>query len=97
MWWRSIYRIEEKLDSFKQDADKRLDNIEKVLILQEANLEKHMERSEHLEILIDRMEESDLKPLRKHVAMVEGGLKLIGLVGILVGILIGFFKLFSFV
>ena len=92
--WKQLGNIERILQEFKKNTDKRLNDIEKVLIIQESNLEKHMERSEHLEKIIEKMEEKDLKPLRRHVAMVEGGLKLLGLIGLLVGILSGLFKIF---
>ena len=48
-----------KLDSMYDEVDDRLDNIEKVLILQEENLKTHMQRSRYLEELLDRMKEKD--------------------------------------
>ena len=97
MFWKRIAKIEDLLESFKQGTDKRLDAIEKVLIKQEVNLEKHMERSEHLETIIEKMEDTDLKPLRRHVSMMEGALKLIGIIGILIGIAVSVFKISALV
>ena len=38
--------------------------------------------------------ESSVKPLTKHVAMVQGALKLVGIIGAMVGILAGLAKAF---
>ncbi len=90
-----IKNLEDKIDAQHKDVDNRLDAIEKVTLLQERNLDEHMKRSDNLEKLISRLEEKDLKPVVRHVAMVEGGLKLLGVIGIVVGIAGGLAKLFG--
>lgn len=72
--------------------DMKLDAIDKTLLKQELNLREHMKRSDQLEILIGSVN-VDMKPLQKHVAMVEGGLKLIGIVSLCVGIVLGIAQL----
>ena len=89
-------KMHDQLMAIYNDLDSRLDSVEKVLILQEENLKVHMKRSENLEELLDRHKEeyktdqketaNEIKPLRTHVNMVEGGLKLLGGISIHVGV-----------
>jgi len=83
---QQIKDINTKIDKHSDDTDARLDNIEKVMIAQEINLQEHMKRSEHLEEMLNHVKDNELKPLTKHAAMVEGALKLVGVLGIIVGI-----------
>lgn len=80
---KKINDIDRKIDKHSIDSDKRLDKIEKVLVAQEVNLKEHMRRSDNLEKLINIINENEIKPLRKHVSMVEGALKLLGVLSIL--------------
>lgn len=62
----------------KTDAlDSRLDSIDKTLVSQHEQLKEHMRRTrlaeENLNIIRD-----EIKPVQKHVAVVEGLMKLIG-------------------
>ena len=90
-----VNAVRDKQESNHQEIDKRLDTIEKVLIVQETNLQLHMKRSDNLEKLVEGIREKDIEPVKKHVNMVEGSLKLIGLIGLIVSILTGLFKLFG--
>lgn len=63
-----IKRLEAKVDKL----DERLDNMDKTLVLQEANLKEHMKRSDLLE--------KKLEPVEKHVHAVNTIFKLIGVV-----------------
>lgn len=92
-----IVSLSEKNETQYKDLDKRLDNIEKVMIVQEVNLKSHMQRSDHLEAIVESLQEKEIKPLTRHVAMVEGGIKLIGLIALLLGIITGLVKLFTMV
>lgn len=87
--------LSEKIGRQHDELDKRLDNIEKVMIAQEINLKDHMRRSDHLEGLLDTIQEKELKPLHKHVAMVEGAFKFMGVVALFVTIASGIAKLFG--
>jgi len=100
MFWKSIdqlanqiQQLNSKIDTHSKDTDRRLDNIEKVLIIQEQNLKDHMKRSDHLEEIVQQMKDQDISQLRRHVNMVEGALKFIGLLGVLVSIVGGVFKI----
>lgn len=86
--------VVKRIDEMYNEVDERLDNIEKVLILQEENLKIHLKRSDNLETLIDRLKENDIKPISKHVAMVEGAAKLIGIAAVGVSIVSGIFSFF---
>lgn len=96
---KSVYSEIEKLSKLQQEnhkeVDTRLDNIEKILVVQETNLQIHMKRSDNLEKLVQTLQEKDIQPLRKHVNMVEGALKFIGLFGLAVSIFVSLFKLFG--
>ncbi len=90
-----IEKLSEKMERLYDDTDRRLDNIEKVMIAQEINLTTHMRRSDNLEALLQTVKEQDIKPIQRHVAMVDGVFKFLGLVSVLFGILAGVIKLFS--
>jgi len=92
-----IESLTEKVNFHYNDLDKRLDSIEKVIITQEINLKEHMKRSDHLEEMVKIIKNDDLKPLEKHVNMVEGVFKFLGLVALLVGLASGFINLFGIV
>lgn len=72
-------KIEAKVDKI----DGRLLVIDKTLVKQEANLKEHMRRTDLLE--------NDLRPIKTHVAMIQGALKLIGLIALLTTIIKFFF------
>lgn len=88
-------QLEKKLDAFIQQCNERLDNIEQVLIKQEINLSTHMKRSEHLENIMEHLQQNELNPIKKHIHMVEGGLKMIGGLSIISGFLALILKFLS--
>ncbi len=69
-------------------SDERLDSIDITLVRQNATLEEHVRRTELLEDKTNQLSD-DLKPVEKHVAMVTGALKLLGIVGTIVAIIVG--------
>lgn len=75
-----------------EEINKHLQEIDKTLIKQEANLEKHMIRTEQNETMIQIIS-GDLKPVKKHVTQVEGVFKFLGLVSLVLGIIYVFIKL----
>lgn len=87
-----LEKLSDKVDAQHKDVDTRLDNIEKVMIAQEINVKEHMRRSDNLEKMYTDLQEKDIKPLRRHVNMVEGGFKLLGVLSLILGIcrLLGF-------
>lgn len=90
-----IQELSKKIDSQYVEVDRRLDNIEKVMIVQEINLKTHIQRSDRLEAIIDHLKEKEIAPLTIHKNRVEGALKLIGIVSLLVGIAVGIVSLFK--
>lgn len=68
-------RVLDKLDKL----DERLDSVDKTLVKQEASLSEHIRRTELLE--------DDLKPVKAHVAQVNGAMKFIGLLSLVLGII----------
>jgi tetrahydromethanopterin S-methyltransferase subunit G len=75
-----IDRIVEKLDQI----DGRIDNIDVTLVKQAGQLEHHIYRTDLAEKHL-RTLESDLKPVQKHVEMVNGFLKVVGGIAVLMG------------
>lgn len=69
--------------------DDRLDSVDKTLVKQEANLSEHMRRTALLE--------DEIKPLKKHVWMFEGGLKLLGIISLVGGLVGGLLRLFGLI
>lgn len=74
-------RVEEKLDKVADD----ISQINITLAKQEVSLAEHIRRTNVLE--------QKLEPVEKHVAMVNGGLKIVGIVALLVGIIEGIVKI----
>lgn len=74
--------------------DSRLDSIDKTLVRQEANLQVHMKRSDHLEKLVGHVE-AQMKPIQKHVIGVELFLKFLGIVSVIVAIIAGIMSIIS--
>ena len=81
--------ISKKLDKL----DERLDTIQTMQAVHTEQLKEHMRRSDLLEKRIEQVDQ-ELKPVEKHVAMVNGALKLIGVLGTIVAILLGLKGLF---
>lgn len=81
-------RVEAKVDGL----DTRLDNIDKTLVRQQAILEEHQRRSianeENVKLLRD-----EIKPIDKHVAMMNGAGKLITIIGVVAGLVAAIAKL----
>ena len=81
--------MEDKIEQIKQS----IINIDKTLIKQSKDLEMHMFRTELAEKQI-QINSERLEPVVKHVAYVNGGLKLIALVSVCVGIILGLSEIF---
>jgi chromosome segregation ATPase len=79
-----MQNLSEKLDKL----DERLDSVDKTLIKQEANLAEHIRRTEIAEMNISDIQDQ-FKPVQRHINMVEGSIKFIGLISLAVGIAVG--------
>lgn len=85
---KHLERIESKVDRL----DERMDASEKVAIKQEANLEKHMMRSELLEQSQGALEKA-VAPILKVYTVAWGVTKIVGAISIVVGIVSGILKI----
>jgi hypothetical protein len=89
----------EKLNSLTSSVQKIIDkthNIDKTLVKQEKQLEVHIYRTELAENRLDHIEKS-IDPIKKHVNRVDGALKLLGLLMLIISIVggaLGIYKAF---
>lgn len=81
----------------------KLEKLEYIAVRQEVNLakltvsvEEHVKRSNMLEDEQKKQRE-ELEPLKKHVAMTNGALKLIGLFGIIASIVLAVVETITFI
>ena len=79
---KRLERMEKKID----DTLEHMSSIDVTLAMQHTSLADHIRRTELLE--------NDLKPIKNHVAMVHGGLKLLGLIALVVGVILSIRNLF---
>lgn len=78
----------------QQLLNEKIDSIIVVQTRQEENLKEHMKRSDLLEENLNILR-NDFKPVEKHVHYVEGALKLLGAISVLIGIIIGIVQVFK--
>lgn len=76
-----LQRIEDKIDKIND----RLSNIDVTLVKQEANLEKHMLRTEQNEKLINHLID-DSKPIKSHVTLMNNLAKIVIFLGVVAAI-----------
>lgn len=72
-----LIRIETKID----DTNDHLASIDVTLSAQHVSLKEHIRRTAILE--------EDLKPIKRHVDMMNGALKLLGVITLVIGIIEG--------
>lgn len=85
----------DKLDAKVDKLDQRLDDMRILDIENASQLKEHILRTELNEENIAMLRE-DFKPIQKHDFMVAGGLKLIGTVALVAGIIEGGVKVIEF-
>jgi chromosome segregation ATPase len=85
-----VDRLLNKLDQL----DERLHSIDVTLAKQEVNLQEHMRRTELLEAEVNDVRAS-IEPVQDHVKIVNGILKFIGFLALLVGLATGLLKLLA--
>ena len=92
-------RLEDKIDLVTnklEDSNDKLSSMDKNLAIYNEQLKVHIEGTiqnrDAIQLLNNKIE-IEISPIKKHVNMIEGGLKLIGLVGVVVGIIEGFLKI----
>lgn len=72
-------KLFERLFDKVESVDKRLDNVDVTLAKQHAQLAEHIRRT--------AIAEESIKHINKHVSFVEGGLKAIGVLSMILGLL----------
>jgi prefoldin subunit 5 len=82
--------MNEQLNRLEAKIDKITDKLHAVDVTLATNTSSLVEHVKRCDLLEEKM-----VPVEKHVWMVNGALKLIGLASILVGIVVGLVKLFS--
>lgn len=85
--------INERLLNKIEKMDDKINNVDRTLIRNTASLELHMERTRQNEDMINLLRE-DMKPIKRHVAMVDGVLRMVGILASLASIAVGVYKIF---
>jgi predicted nuclease with TOPRIM domain len=85
----------DKLDNKVDRLDQRLDEISERHITNSASLNEHIYRTELNEENISMLRE-EFKPIQKHIIMINGILKGIGFLAILIGMVEGVVKVLEF-
>jgi hypothetical protein len=80
-----LLRLEDKIDRL----DDELVKINVTLAAQHVQLAEHIRRTGLLEEAFDHIMEEEIKPVHQHVNRVEGGLKLLGVLSLLFGLVAG--------
>lgn len=83
-------KIEEKVDRIES----KISSIDVTLAKQAKDLEHHIYRTELAETNIELLR-SEIQPVKKHVALMDASLKIIGAVASIVTFIVGLIKMFS--
>lgn len=87
-----LLRMDEKLDEINDELVK----INVTLAQQHVQLAEHIRRTALLEEQLEYIQKEELKPIHQHVNRVDGALKLLGLVSLIVALASGAIELVSF-
>ena len=89
--------IKDKLNSIDRKLgklDNRVDEIDKTLVQQHESLKMHIYRTDLAEKRIEQID-AGLEPVKAHVARMDGALKFVGILGVILGIISGVLRLFN--
>lgn len=81
MYDAKLDRIETKIDRIHE----RLNSVDVTLAAQHVSLETHIKRTDLIE--------AQMEPVKRHVAMMHGAVKVVGMAAVLVGMVTGMLKL----
>jgi predicted protein tyrosine phosphatase len=84
-----LTKIEEKLDK----VDEKLSSIDITLVKQAKDLEHHIYRTELAEQNLDLIRQ-EMVPVKRHIALMDASLKIIGALASAVMFIFGVFKMF---
>ena len=79
-----VYKLLEKLESKFDAMQEKIDAITEKVVENSAVLEEHQRRSLANEKMVEMLKE-EVKPIQRHVIMVDGVLKFIGFMALLLG------------
>lgn len=82
-----IYKKLDKLDN-------RLDNVDKTLAAQHESLKHHIYRTKLAEKRLEHIE-NNLEPIKAHVNRMDGALKFLGVLSLVLGVIISILKIFG--
>lgn len=83
-------RLYELLDKISED----ISDLKVTSAKQEENIKEHIRRTELAEENI-QMIRSEIQPLKEHVIAINGVLKIIGIISVIIGSAAGFFEIAS--
>jgi len=81
------------LDKFDK-LDNKIDNIDKTLVRQEESIKYHIQRTDLLQKQTEKIE-TEIEPMKKHTAMVEGIIKFFGIIALFLSVAGGLAKFFN--
>ncbi len=84
-----LNKIHNKLDVL----DTRLDSIDRTLVGQHEQLKHHIKRTDQGETRLNHIENMMTQVVLKHINQVDGALKLLGVLSLLSGFVVGALKL----
>jgi hypothetical protein len=76
-----LNRLEHKMDI----TDSKISNIDVTLAKQEEQLRFHIKRTDLLQSSIEQVEK-EIKPIQVHVNRMDGAIKLLGFISLLIGV-----------
>lgn len=89
---KKIEKIDIKIDKVLAHAN----NTDITLTAQAADIRHHIARTDALEAYVSTIE-SDVIPLKKTMAMVQGAMKFIGIIATVVSFVAGLVKIYQFI
>jgi hypothetical protein len=85
-------RLYELLDKISED----ISQLKVTTAKQEENIKEHMRRTELAEENL-QMIRQEIEPLKQHVVAINGVLKVIGIISLVIGSAAGFFQITNFI
>ena len=84
-----IDRLAERLEHRHDNLDERMDSLELKAAENNGHLKEHMRRTEHLETLVEQGQVKHMasdKKIDNHISKIDGGLKVVGYLALVLGI-----------
>lgn len=88
-----LQNLIDKVENRDNVVERRLDSIDKTLTSQHESLKHHIYRTDLLEKQLEHIEK-DVEPIKIHVNRVDGVLKFLGIISLITGIALSFYKMF---